>query len=152
VRTTLAFKVLTGRVPLQSEKRWHNRNAETPVLIDIYDWTNDRRIFSVLVWPCLESDPETAALDHFERVAEVREVIARGATEMALTTRLDTDWDLSWDHSRKCWVASDGFAYDGWRTTDGRQPSGQLPVPDRGHTGRLSLSLAAPPEKTEEGS
>jgi hypothetical protein len=138
-------------VPIQVDRRWHNRNAEVPVLIEACDWVSDRRIFSVLVWPPLEAAQETAALDHFERVAQVKEVIAKGGREMALSTRLDTDWGLQWDHERLCWITSDGYPYDGWRTTDDRQPSGQGLVPDQGHSlGRLSLSSAAPAQPSEE--
>jgi hypothetical protein len=147
----LAYNVTTGRVPLQSEKRWHNRSAETPVLIDVLDWTNDRRICSVLVWPSLESEPQAAELDHFERVQQVKQVLAKGATEQALSTRFDVDWGLSWSHERKCWVAQDGYAYDGLRETDIR--SGQDREPDQGHNGAVFLSLGRPmPEENEEGS
>jgi hypothetical protein len=130
-RLKLAYCVITGRVPIEVDRRWHNRNAECPVLIEVSDWTSERRVFSALVWPSLDTAPETAAQDHFERVAQVKQVIARGAAEMALTTRFDTDWDLAWHPQRKVWVAQDGFAYDGWRPTDDRQPSGQ--TPGRGH-------------------
>jgi hypothetical protein len=49
-RLVLAFGVLTGRMPRQVERRWWNRAVETPVLVDVFDWTDDRLIFSVLVW------------------------------------------------------------------------------------------------------
>jgi hypothetical protein len=147
-RLLLSWDVMRGNVPLRTEKRWHNRSLETPVLIDVYDWTDDRRIFSVLVWPSLESQPDVAELAHFERVVQVKQVLAKGATEQALTTLFETDWDLKWDHERRCWITQDGFAYDGARSTDRtRQPNGQVAASSgHGHMGRLSLSLAAPPE------
>ena len=85
---------------------------ETPVLIDAVDWTDERRIFSVLVWPPVEVDDEAIA-GHYERVQQVKQVIARGASDMALTTLLETDYGLKWDHDRKVWVTSGSFAYDG---------------------------------------
>jgi hypothetical protein len=54
-RLVLAFDVIVGRTPRQVERRWWNRAVETPILIDVLDWTDDRLIFSVLVWPSLES-------------------------------------------------------------------------------------------------
>jgi L-alanine-DL-glutamate epimerase-like enolase superfamily enzyme len=36
-RLALAFDVLIGRMPRQVERRWWNRAAESPVLIDVYD-------------------------------------------------------------------------------------------------------------------
>jgi len=95
------------------ERRWWNRAVETPVLIDVLNWTDERRIFSVLVWPSLESSAQEATRDHRERVRVVRGAIARGAAEMAWSTRFETDYGLRWDHERQVWTASDGFAYDG---------------------------------------
>jgi hypothetical protein len=115
-RVVLAFDVIVGRMPRQVERRWWNRSTETPVLIDVFDWTDDRRIASVLVWPPLESSAETALRDHRARatqVKEVKEVIARGATEMAYSTRFETDYGLRWNYDREVWTGSDGFTYDG---------------------------------------
>jgi hypothetical protein len=117
-RVALPFKVLIGRMPLEVERRWWNRATETPTLIDVYDWTNERHIFSVLVWPVLEAPPERAAISQEERVELVREVLHRGAAEMALTTRYETDYGLRWDHERRVWTTEDGFAYDGERLYD----------------------------------
>lgn len=146
-RGSLAYKVLTGRVPIETHKAWWNRNAETPVAIECRSWVDDRHIFTTLVWPSLESEDEDAAADHFERVAQVKQVLAKGATDMALTTRFDVDWDLTWDHERKCWVGSDGFAYDGLRETDIR--SGRDSDPGRGHKGAALLSLGRPMPESE---
>jgi hypothetical protein len=123
-RLSLAWAVLRGSSPKPLEKRWWNRATETPVLVDVYDWTDDRLIFSVLVWPSLESNAEEADYVFHQRVAEVKEVIARGAADKAWTTRVETDYGLRWDRNRECWVGSDGHAYDGSRfAADSRSPT-----------------------------
>jgi hypothetical protein len=114
----LASCVIVGRLPRHVERRYWNRSLETPVLIDIFDWTDDRRIFTVLVWPSLEFSAEDATSDHRERVRTVKEAIGKGAAEMAWSTRFETDFGLRWDHERQVWTARDGFAYDGQRTHD----------------------------------
>ena len=53
-RLALTLDVLLGRVPLKTEKRAWLRSRETPALVDVYDWTTDRLLFSVLVLPSLE--------------------------------------------------------------------------------------------------
>ena len=111
-RTSLAWAVLRGRSPKPLEKRWWNRATETPTLVDFYSWVDDRLIFSVLVWPPLESGPATAERDHRDRVGEVIEAIARGAAEKIWSTRWEVS-ELAWDHRRECWVDGDGHAYDG---------------------------------------
>jgi hypothetical protein len=120
-RLVLAFDVLVGRMPRQVERRWWNRSLESPILIDCFDWTNERHIFSALVWPVLESSPERATISQEERVELVREVLHRGAAEMALTTRYETDYGLRWDPDREVWVATDDFAYAApeWRERGG---------------------------------
>ena len=77
-RTSLAWAVVRGKSPKPVEKRWWNRSAECPVLIDVYDWTNDRLIFSVLAWPALEAPPERAAYAQQERAKQVLRVIHVG--------------------------------------------------------------------------
>jgi hypothetical protein len=114
-RLVLAFNVLTGRVPVKAERRWWNRAIETPVLIDVYDWTDERLIFSVLVWPALE---RVASHARRERVGEVLEAIARGSAEKAWSVRWEIDGGLRWDADRQVWVGEDGFAYDGTRYFD----------------------------------
>jgi hypothetical protein len=116
-RLVLAFDVLVGRMPRQVEKRFWNRALETPVLIDVLDWTDDRRIFSVLVWPPVESSLEDALEDYEQCVKAVKQAIARGANEMAWSTHFETDYGLRWDHERQVWTAQDGFAYDGQRSS-----------------------------------
>ena len=113
-RVVLARDVIVGRVPQRVDKRFWNRSTETPVLVDVYDWTNERLIFSVLVWPPLESGPGTAERDHRQRVEEVLEAIAKGAAEKLWSTRWEVS-ELAWDHKRECWVDGDGIAYDAAR-------------------------------------
>ncbi len=112
-RLVLAFDVLAGRMPRHVERRWWNRATETPVLVDVYDWTDERLAFSVLVWPSLESSAQEATYDHRERVRTVLGVVSKGAADMIWSTRFETDYGLKWDHARRVWTASDGFAYDG---------------------------------------
>jgi hypothetical protein len=120
-RVVLAWAVLRGKSPKPVEKRWWNRSAEAPVLVDVYDWTNERHIFSVLVWPALEVAPKKADYAQRERANTVRQVIAKGASEMMWSTRFEVDYGLRWDHQRQVWVATDGFAYavPEWRERDG---------------------------------
>jgi hypothetical protein len=112
-RVVLAWAVLRGRAPKPVEKRWWNRATETPVLIDVWDWTNDRHIFSVLVWPALEVPPGEARAHHAqqERAKQVMRVLHAGAAEMAWSTRYEVDYGLRWDPDRQVWVGTDGFAY-----------------------------------------
>ena len=117
-RVVLACRVIAGRLPLEVERREWNRSVEAPVLIDAFDWTDDRKIFSVLVWPPLESPSEDALRDHRLRASQVKAVIAKGATEMAHSTRFETDHGLRWDHDREVWTATDGFPFGGKRTHD----------------------------------
>ena len=119
-RTTLAFRVIADRVPVEVEGRDWNKAVETPILVDVSDWTDGRRIFSVLVWPPLESSPEASMGAHRGRVAQVKAVIARGAAEMAYSTRFETDYGLCWDHEREVWTseATDGSVFDGKDTRD----------------------------------
>jgi hypothetical protein len=123
-RLVLAFDVLIGRAPRRVERRWWNRAIETPVLVDVYDWTNERLIFSVLVWPALEGEPREAAYDQQERVEQVLDAIARGAAEKMWSTRWELDYGLRWNNRREVWVDSDGHAYDGSRFGAGsRRPT-----------------------------
>ena len=124
-RTSLAWAVVRGRSPKPVEKRWWNRATETPVLVDVYDWTTDRLIFSALVWPLLESSPRDAGYHHRQRVEEVTEVIAKGAAEKMWSTYWEVS-ALSWEHKRECWVDGDGHAYDGSKfgsSADSRRPT-----------------------------
>ena len=123
-RTVLAFKVLIGHVPVRTERRTWNRVVEAPVLVDCYDWTNERRIFSVLVWPPLEVELPEAYDAHEERVEEVIQVISRGAAEKRWSTHWHVDDGLMWDSERQVWVASDGFAYS-------VMEAGDLPLRER---------------------
>ena len=112
-RASLMWAVARGKSPRPVEKRWCNRATEAPVLVDVYDWTNDRHIFSVLVWPALEIPPSEGGAHRAqeERAKLVRQVIARGAAELTWSTRYEVDYGLRWDQDRQVWVATDGFAY-----------------------------------------
>jgi hypothetical protein len=118
-RVALAFNVLLGRVPLRTEsRRWWNRSVETPVSVDCFDWTTEKLVFTVLVWPPLEGDPHRASYDHRERVGTILEAIAQGAADRRWSVRWEIDGDLRWDNERQVWVGEDGFAYDGARLFD----------------------------------
>ena len=111
-RVVLASKVLAGRVPLRTEKlREWSKVVEAPVLVDLYDWTSDRRIASVLVWPPLEVEPPEAYSLHEERVEEVIAAISKGAADKAWCTRWEVDRGLRWDSDHQVWIAADGFTY-----------------------------------------
>ena len=116
-RVELAFGVLVGRVPRETEKRTWIRGRETPTLIDVYSWTDSRLLFSILVWPSLESSEEDADHDHHERVQQVKEAIANGAADKAWHTYFETDYGLTWDRQREMWVDSAGDQYDCSRFT-----------------------------------
>jgi hypothetical protein len=110
-RVGLAASVLLGRMPAPVEMRWWNRAIETPSLVEVHDWINERKMFSVLVWPSLQVPEEEAGEAHAERLQMVKDTIARGAAEQAWSLMFYVDDSLSWDHERKVWVGHDGFAY-----------------------------------------
>ena len=114
-RLALAFNVLVGRVPLKTEKRPWVRSVETPALVDVFDWTTDRLLFSVLVWPPLETPGQDAPYDHHQRVEAVLEAISKGAAEKMWSVYWEVDYGLEWDQSRETWVDGDGHRYDGSR-------------------------------------
>jgi hypothetical protein len=47
----------------------------------------------------------------------IKEVIAKGASEMMWSTRYEVNYGLTWDHERQVWTATDGFAFDGTAVT-----------------------------------
>jgi hypothetical protein len=117
-RVVLAFDVIAGKMPRQVKRRWWNRAVETPVLINVCDWTNERLIFSVVVWPSLESNARDAGYAHHQRIDEVKKAISKGAADMRWSTRFETDYGLKWDNDRQVWATSDGHAFDGLRLHD----------------------------------
>ena len=125
-RVVLAFDVIVGRVPQRVDKRFWNRSTETPVLVDCFDWTDDRLIFSVLIWPSLESSAHDADHVYQQRIEEVIETIARGATDRAWSTRWELDYGLRWDHRRECWVDGHGIAYDAARLYEYSRQGGRV--------------------------
>jgi len=60
----------------------------------------ERLLFSVLVWPSLESEEGKARVDHYERVELVKRTILRGASEMAWSMELEVDHALVFDPER----------------------------------------------------
>ena len=123
-RVALAWAVLRGKSPKPVEKRWWNRSAESPALLDVYSWVDERLIFSALIWPSLETNSHNADRVFRERVREVQEVVARGAAEKMWSTRFEVDYGLTWDHRREVWVDGDGHRYDGSRFGAGsKRPS-----------------------------
>jgi len=114
-RIALAFDVLLGRMPRPVESRTWLRSVEVPTLIECHDWVNDKRLFSVLVWPPLQVPTEQADRVFNERVEAVKAIICKGASEAAWSIRLTVDHSLVWDHGRECWKDSTGFYYDGRR-------------------------------------
>jgi hypothetical protein len=124
-RLVLAFNVLADKTPIKAKRRWWNRAIATPVLVDVFDWTDERLIFSVLVWPPLEAESFEAYARHEERVEEVLRVLHAGAAQMARSPRYEIDNSLRWDHERECWVDGDGHAYDAARLYDYSRQEGE---------------------------
>jgi hypothetical protein len=117
-RLELCYRVLAGKLPLRAERRWWNRSIETPVSVDVRDWTDDRLIFTDLVWPALEAPADEALEHHDERVKDVLRVISDGAADKVWSMRYEIDDNLRWDHERQVWAGGDGFAYS--RSSGGR--------------------------------
>ncbi len=111
-RISLAWSVLLGRFPIYRERRWWNRATETPILVDVEDWRDERLLFSILVWPSLESSVPTALRDQETRTRQAKEAFGRACNDLAWTTRFDTDFGLRWDPEREVWTAADGFSYE----------------------------------------
>ena len=112
-RSRLAWHVLVGRVPDAVRLRGWNRATETPVLVDAHDWTTDRLVFSLLVWPPLDAPARAAPYDHDERTRQIKEAFGRVCADRAWSVRFETDYGLRWDHAREVWADSGGHAYDG---------------------------------------
>jgi hypothetical protein len=110
-RVVLAACVLLGKAPKPLEKRAWDKDLDTPTLLDFFDWTTSRHLFSVLVWPSLEVPALGAKAAQEGRVEQVKEVIMRGAAEKAWSTRVEVTYGLAWDRERQAWVAPDDFGY-----------------------------------------
>ena len=110
--------MLFGKLPREAKRRRWNRSAEVPVAVHVCDFTDGRRVFTALIWPPLESPAGEALAAHEERLKQVKEVITKGAGRMALSTFLETDYGLRWDHEREVWTATGGPAFDGKGTHD----------------------------------
>lgn len=119
-RARLCWRVASGRLPIEAERRPWDVRADRPVLIDVYDWTNNELVFSVLVWPPLDKDLRNQiaarrALDL--RVAHVKDTVLRGAASRKWSMFIETDYGLEWNTARRAWVDSDGHAYEGWHAS-----------------------------------
>jgi len=110
-RVGLATYVLLGKMPRPIETRWWNRAIETPALLEVTDWVNGRKLFSVLIWPPLEVAPEEAQDAFYERVEAVKNTIANGAAAGGWSLMFSVDDSLHWDPDRGVWVAWDEFRY-----------------------------------------
>jgi hypothetical protein len=104
--------------------------TEAPMLVDVRDWTTDRLLFSVRVWPPLESSSRLAGYDHRERANQIVEVFTEGGAEKMWSTYREVDHHgLVWDHHREVWVDGEGVRCDGSRFGVGsRAPAGSAEV------------------------
>jgi hypothetical protein len=109
-RVSLATRVLLGKAPKPVEKRVWDKDLDTPTLVEAYDWTTDRLLFSTLVWPSLEVPGIEASQAQEERVEQVKEVVMRGALEKAWATKLEVTYGMAWDSRRQEWRYRDGAA------------------------------------------
>jgi hypothetical protein len=115
-RLALACRVIVGAVPVEVEKRRWVRSVNKPVLIDGHDWTTGRLLFSILVYPAIdELDLSAAEAAHYQRVEQIKQIVARGAGDLRLSLYLETEWDLRWDNGREVWIDGGDYAYDASR-------------------------------------
>ena len=115
-RTVLACRVIVGAVPVEVGKRRWVRSVDKPVLVDGHDWTTGRLLFSILVYPAIdELDLSKAEAAHYQRVEQIKQIVAQGAGDLRLSLYLETEWDLRWDNRREVWIDGDDYAYDASR-------------------------------------
>jgi hypothetical protein len=115
-RVGLACRVIVGAVPVEVQKRRWVRSVNKPVLVDGCDWTTNRVLFSIVVYPPVdELDLSKAEAAHYRRVNQIKEIVARGAGDLRLSLYLETEWDMEWDIGREVWIDRDGYAYDASR-------------------------------------
>ena len=115
-RVGLACRVIVGAVPVEVEKRPWVRSVNKPVLVDGCDWTTNRVLFSIVVYPPVdELDLSKAEAAHYRRVNQIKEIVARGAGDLRFSLYLETEWDMEWDYERVVWIDRDGYAYDASR-------------------------------------
>jgi hypothetical protein len=111
-RISLAWSVLRGRMPEPMAYRFWNRAVEVPTLLHVKDWTNDRTAITCIVWPAMEipegADPYTV---RHERVRDLMNVIARGATDKLWHVRFEADYGLRWVPERQAWISTNGHLY-----------------------------------------
>jgi len=125
-RMSLGYAVLRGRMPEPVAHRFWNRAVEVPTLLHVRDWTDDRTMVSVIIWPdtrlhqyelvpqLVGEAPEDRHEDPLDlqhrRVEEVMHVIARGATDL-WHVRFEVDYGLRWVPERQAWLSSNGHLY-----------------------------------------
>jgi hypothetical protein len=126
-RIELVWAVILGRVPIERERRLWNRSVESPILVDAYDFTDSRLLFSLLVWPSLESPAHRARRDQEARLREIKESFGNVCTDRAWSVLFQTQY-LEWDSDREAWVSDDGHAYDGARLRDFARSGGTVRV------------------------
>jgi hypothetical protein len=119
-RLEVAFKVLVGRVPLERAQHKWLRHQRTPVEVTVYDWSTNRLLFSVIIWPPLEREGYEYLEDFEERIQDIKQVIATGVGERGWSTLLRTNYGLEWDHRREVWTDGQGHHIDGSKFGPGK--------------------------------
>jgi hypothetical protein len=90
-RLTLAFYVLMGWSPPSTDSgRFWNRAIEVPVIVHIKQWSDQRILYSILVWPATEYPEEDAREGHQHRVDAIKEAVAKGASEKMWSVQFET--------------------------------------------------------------
>jgi hypothetical protein len=111
-RIGLALWVLLGRTPMEAERRFWNRGAECPILVDVKDWTDERLIFTCVVWPVLQAEGPNVFRSLDERVEEdkrerIQAVIDRQAPRVQESYQearrlAERNVDSCWRFSTRC--------------------------------------------------
>ena len=137
---------------MEAERRFWNRGAECLILVDVKDWTDERLIFTCVVWPVLQAEDPNVFRSLDERVEEdkrerIQAVIDRQAPRVQesyqearrLAERnVDSCWrgtirgagcggpvggpPRSWREQRSSWTSLGGRAARGRLTTSSRSP------------------------------
>ncbi len=109
-RAALAWRVLTGRVPV--EERHRHLYSGSPILLECSDWTDGRLLFSVLVWPAEGDSQLQAHLNHKARAKQILNGFNQACSDRAWSVQWLADYGLEWDPQREVWTASDDFSYE----------------------------------------
>jgi hypothetical protein len=114
-RLFLSWRVLSGRLPQTIEHRAWKPERESPVVVNVYDWTTYTLLFSVMIWPPLDVEATTlekAENYKLQRAEDVMRAISKGAGQMRWSLLYEREERLSWDRRRAVWVTGDGHAYE----------------------------------------